>query len=116
MNCIHEIPQELPRPTSALLYLTVCSETFHSITDISALGTVHAPEYRAGLGQDVSTADEIGIALVIAGDTSNPLSRPVVPIVLTTGGPCSGGASRIDSNGPSTVFPCQRFDPCLTGR
>jgi hypothetical protein len=28
------------------------------------------PECRKGLGQGVSSADEIGIALVIAGDTS----------------------------------------------
>ena len=48
---------------------------------------------------------------MIAGDTSKRLSRAVAPIVLTTSGTCSGGASRIDSNGPNTVFPCQRFDP-----
>jgi len=29
----------------------------------------HTPECRKGLGQGVSSADEIGIALVIAGDT-----------------------------------------------
>jgi hypothetical protein len=68
-------------------------------------------QYMRRLGQDVSSADEIGIALVIAGDTSKHLSHAVAPIVLTTSGTCSGGASRIDSNGPNTVFPCQRFDP-----
>jgi hypothetical protein len=44
------------------------------------------------LGQDVSSADEIGIALVIAGDTSKRLFRAVAPIVLTTSGTCSGGS------------------------
>ena len=73
-------------------------------------GDVHSPECRAGLGQDVS-ADEIGIALVIARDTLKHLSRAVAPIVLTTSGTCSGGASRIDSNGQNTVFACRRFDP-----
>ena len=29
----------------------------------------YMPECHKGLGQDVSSADEIGIALVIAGDT-----------------------------------------------
>ena len=59
----------------------------------------YTPEYRTGLGQDVSSADEIGITLVIAGDTAKHLSRAVAPIVLTTSGTCSGGAARIDSNG-----------------
>jgi hypothetical protein len=72
-------------------------------------------QYMRRLGQDVSSADEIGIALVIAGDTSKHLSHAVAPIVLTTSGTCSGGASRIDSNGPNTVFPCQRFDPLHVG-
>ena len=44
----------------------------------------YAPECRKGLGQDVSRTDEIGIALVIAGDTAKHLSREVAPIVLTT--------------------------------
>ena len=30
----------------------------------------YTPECRKGLGQDVSSANEIGIALVIAGDTT----------------------------------------------
>jgi hypothetical protein len=47
---------------------------------------------RKGLNQDVSSADESGIALVIAGDTSKHLSLAVAPIVLTTSGTCSGGA------------------------
>ena len=68
-------------------------------------------QYMRRLGQDVSSADEIGIARVIAGDTSKHLSCAVAPIVLTTSGTCSGDASRIDSNGPNTVFPCRRFDP-----
>ena len=50
------------------------------------------PECRKGLRQDVSSADESGIALVIAGDTSKHLSLAVAPIVLTTSGTCSGGA------------------------
>ena len=50
------------------------------------------PECRKGLGQDVSSADESGIALVIAGDKSKHLSLAVAPIVLTTSGTCSGGA------------------------
>ena len=50
------------------------------------------PECRKGLSQDVSSADESGIALVIAGDTSKHLSLAVAPIVLTTSGTCSGGA------------------------
>ena len=50
------------------------------------------PECRKGLNQDVSSADESGIALVIAGDTSKHLSLAVAPIVLTTSGTCSGGA------------------------
>jgi hypothetical protein len=43
--------------------------------------TVDAPEYRTGLGQDVSSADEIGIAPVIAGDTSKHRSRAVAPVL-----------------------------------
>src|ERR1700758_2623220 len=46
----------------------------------------YTPECRKGLGQDVSRADEIGIALVIAGDTAKHLSLAVAPIVLTTSG------------------------------
>ena len=90
--------------------LTVRKHFLESRTFLAS-GTIHAPECHAGLGQDVSSADEIGIALVIAGDTSKHLSHAVAPIVLTTSGTCSGGASRIDSNGTNTVFPCQRFDP-----
>jgi hypothetical protein len=52
----------------------------------------YTPECRKGLGQDVLRADEIGIALVIAGDTAKHLSLAVAPIVLTTSGTCSGGA------------------------
>src|SRR5262252_5665677 len=71
----------------------------------------YAPEFREGLCQDVSSADEIGVAYVIAGDTSKHLSLAVAPIVLTTCGTCSGSASRIDSNRQNTVFRCQAFDP-----
>jgi len=39
-----------------------------------------------GLGQDVSSADEIGIARVIACDTPKHLSLTVAPIILTTAG------------------------------
>jgi hypothetical protein len=48
----------------------------------------YTPECRKGFGQDVSSADEIGIAPVIAGDTSKHLSLAVAPIVLTTGVGC----------------------------
>jgi len=68
-------------------------------------------QYRTGLGQGVSRADEIGIALVIAGDTSKHLCVAVAPIVLTTSGTCSGGARRIDGNRQNTVFRRQTFDP-----
>ena len=71
----------------------------------------YTPECRKGLGQDVLRADEIGIALVIAGDTAKHLSLAVAPIVLTTSGTCSGGASRIDGNWQDTVLQCQTFDP-----
>src|SRR5215470_9716051 len=54
----------------------------------------YTPEGRKGLGQGVSSADEIGVALVIAGDTSKHLRAAVAPIVLTTSGTCSGGATR----------------------
>ena len=53
----------------------------------------YTPEGRKGLGQGVSSADEIGIAVVIAGDTSKHLCAAAAPIVLTTSGACSGGAS-----------------------
>ena len=46
----------------------------------------YTPECRKGLCQDVSSADEIGITLVIAGDTSKHLSLAVAPIVLATCG------------------------------
>src|SRR5262252_9048265 len=36
----------------------------------------YAPEFREGLCQDVSSADEIGVAYVIAGDTSKHLCAP----------------------------------------
>jgi hypothetical protein len=39
----------------------------------------YTPECRKGLGQDVLRADEIGIALVIAGDTAKHLSLAVAP-------------------------------------
>ena len=71
----------------------------------------YAPACRKGLGQEVSSADEIGIAVVIAGDTGKHLCLAVAPIVLTTSRTCSGGASRIDSNWQDTVLPCQTFDP-----
>jgi hypothetical protein len=70
----------------------------------------YAPECRKGLGQDVSSADEIGIALVITGETSKRFSLAVAPIVLTTSGTCSGGASRIDGNWQNTLLQCQAFD------
>ena len=75
-----------------------------------------APECRTGLGQKVSSADEVGMALVIAGDTSKPLSGAVAPIVLTTGGTCSGGASRTDSNWQNTVSRSRDSIRCLTCR
>jgi hypothetical protein len=71
----------------------------------------YTPECRKGLGQDVSSADEIGIALVIAGDTSKQFSVAVAPIVLTTNGTCSGSASRIDGNRQNTVLRRQTFNP-----
>ena len=74
----------------------------------------YTPECRKGLGQDVSSADEIGIALVIAGDTSKHLSVAVAPIVLTTNRTCSGGAPRIDGNRQNTVL--RRQTCCLTRR
>src|SRR5215831_11772160 len=69
------------------------------------------PECRNGLCQDVPSADDIGVAHVIASDTSKHLSVAVAPIVLTTCGACSGSASRIDGKWPNTVFRCQTFDP-----
>src|SRR5215472_6746791 len=69
----------------------------------------YTPEGRKGLGQGVSSADEIGIAVVIAGDTSKHLCVAVAPIVLTTSGTCSGGATRIDGNRQNTVFRRQTF-------
>jgi hypothetical protein len=71
----------------------------------------YTPECRKGLGQDVSSADEIGIALMAAGDTSKHLSVAVAPIVLSTNGTCSGGASRINGNRLNTVLRRQTFDP-----
>jgi hypothetical protein len=71
----------------------------------------YTPACRKGLRQDVSSVDEIGIALVIAGDTSKQFSLAVAPIVLTTNGTCSGGASRIDGNRPNRVLRRQTFDP-----
>jgi len=44
------------------------------------------PECRNGLCQDIPSADEIGIAPVIAGDTSEHLSLAVAPVLLTTCG------------------------------
>jgi transposase len=58
----------------------------------------YTPECRKGLSRDVSSADEIGIALVVAGDTSKHLCLAVAPIVLTTSGTCSGGASMTVAN------------------
>ena len=51
-----------------------------------------------------SSADDISIALAIAGDRKH-FSLAVAPIVLTTSGTCSGGASRIDGHRHNTVFP-----------
>ena len=62
----------------------------------------YTPECRTGLDQDVSSADEIGIALVIAGDTAKHLSLAVAPIVLSTSGTCSGGGPRIDGHWQDT--------------
>jgi hypothetical protein len=64
-----------------------------------------------GVGQDVSSADEIGIAYVIAADTAKHLSLAVAPIVLTSNGTCSGGASRIDGDRQNAVFRRQTIDP-----
>jgi len=69
------------------------------------------PECCKGLGQDVSSAAEIRIACVIARDTAKHLSLTVAPIVLTTSGTCSGGASRIDGDRQNAVFRRQTFDP-----
>ena len=69
------------------------------------------PECRNGLCQDIPSASEIGIARVIAGDTSEHLSLAVAPVLLTTCGACPGGASRIDSNRPHTVLRRQTFNP-----
>ena len=71
----------------------------------------YTPECRKGRGQDVSSADEIGIACVIAGDTAKHLCLAVASIVLTTSGTCSGGASRIDGDRQNAVFRRQTFDP-----
>jgi Putative transposase of IS4/5 family (DUF4096) len=71
----------------------------------------YTPECRKGLGQDVSSADEIGIALMAAGDISKHLSVAVAPIVLSTNGTCSGGAPRIDGDRLNTVLRRQTFDP-----
>ena len=76
----------------------------------------YTPGCRKGLGQDVSSADEIGIALVIAGDTAKHLSLAVAPIVLSTSGTCSGGGPRIDGTWQDTVLQCQTFDPCINLR
>jgi hypothetical protein len=76
----------------------------------------YTPECHNGLGQDVSSADEIGIALVIAGDTSKRLSLAVAPIVLTTSATCSGGASRIDGNWQNTFSNARHSIRCLTRR
>ena len=64
-----------------------------------------------GLCRDVSSADNVGVARVIAGDTSKHLSLAVAPIVLTTYWACSGGAPRIDSKRQNTVFRRQTLDP-----
>ena len=69
------------------------------------------PECRNGLCQDIPSADEISIAYVIAGDTSEHLSLAVAPVLLTTCGACPGGASRIDSDRPHTVLRRQTFNP-----
>ena len=66
----------------------------------------YTPAGRKGLGQDVSSADEIGIALVIAGDTGNHLCLAVAPTFQS-----SGGGPRIDANWQDTVLKCQTFDP-----
>ena len=66
----------------------------------------YTPAGRKGLGQDVSSADEIGIALVIAGDTGNHLCLAVAPTFQS-----SGGGPRIDANWQDTVLQCQTFDP-----
>jgi len=71
----------------------------------------YTPRVPQGLGQDVSSADEIGIALVIGGDTGKHLRLAVAPIVLSTNRTCSGGGPRIDGNWQDTVLQCQTFDP-----
>jgi len=54
-----------------------------------------------------SSADDISIAVVIAGDRKH-LSLAVAPIVLTTSRTCSGGASRIDGH-RAAAPPPRRF-------
>jgi hypothetical protein len=55
----------------------------------------YTPECHKGLGREVSSADEIGIANAIAGDTSKHVSLAVAPIVLTANGTCSAHRRRI---------------------
>ena len=69
------------------------------------------PECRKSLDRNIPSADEIGVAHVIASDTSEYLCLAVAPVLLTTFGACPGGASRIDRNGPNTVLRRQTFDP-----
>jgi len=44
----------------------------------------YTPGCHKGLGQDVSSADEIGIALVIAGDTSKRLPRDAIETLIAS--------------------------------
>jgi len=69
------------------------------------------PECRKSLDRNTPRADEIGVAHVIASDTSECLCLAVAPVLLTTFGAGPGGASRIDRNGPNTILRRQTFDP-----
>jgi hypothetical protein len=75
------------------------------------VGDRSRPACRKGLGQDASSADENGIAFMIAGDPSKHRSLAAVPIVITTSGTCSGGASWIDGDQPNAVFRRLTVDP-----
>jgi hypothetical protein len=81
-----------------------------------ASGTVHAPVCHAGLGQDVSSADEIGIALVIAGDTSKRLShaRPISCRFMAVANSSDGRQARRSIGRASSAI-AGRLDQLVTG-
>jgi hypothetical protein len=79
----------------------------------------YTPECRKGLGQDVSSADEIGLARVIAGDTSKsspsrlrrsslPQAGQEVPLGLTAIGKTRFSDARHSIRRPVTVYRNQR--------